>query len=237
MMRLRQIAFVARDLAAAELELTAALKVRRCYRDPGVEVFGLRNALYPVGDQFLEIVSPVEPGTTAGRLLDKRGGDCGYMALFQTERLAPVEERLAGAGVRIVFDAAGEGIRGLHLHPKDVPGTIVSIDAADDPADWPWAGPDWRDHVDTTAVRGIAGMDITVADPTGAGATWGHVLGVTPTGDGLPIDDGVVRFVAPGPDRPGEGLTAIDLVTTDPALAGTARDLLGVTLRFTAPTG
>jgi len=232
MIRLRQIAFAASDLAAAERALTTALGVRLCYRDPNVGIFGLRNALYPVGDQFLEIVSPVEPGTTAGRLLDKRGGDCGYMALFQTAALEPVEERLVEVGIRIVLDAPGEGIRGLHLHPKDVPGAIVSVDAADQPAEWPWAGPSWRDHVDTTTVRSITGMDVTVPDPATASATWGHVLGIAPTDDCLSIDDGLVRFVLPRPGSSREGITAIDLATTDPALAGTSQDLLGVTLRF-----
>jgi hypothetical protein len=234
MTRLRQIAFVATDLAAAEQELTDALNVRLCYRDPNVGVFGLRNALFPVGDQFLEIVSPVEPGTTAGRLLDKRGGDAGYMAIFQTAALEPVEARLAGAGIRIVFDARGEGIRGLHLHPKDVPGAIVSIDAADEPAEWPWAGAGWRDHVDTTTVRSIVGMDVTVPDPGSASVTWGLVLGVEPTDDRLHLDGGVVRFVTPDAGDYREGITAIDFATTDPARAGTSQDILGVTLRFTA---
>lgn len=235
MIRLRQIAFAATDLAAAEQALTAALHVQLCYRDPGVALFGLRNALYPVGDQFLEIVSPTGPGTTAGRLLAKRGGDCGYMVLFQVAALAPVEERLAAAGIRVVFDAEGEGVRGLHLHPKDVPGAIVSIDAVDEPAEWPWAGPDWRGHVDTGVVRAIAGLDVTVADPSGAAAAWGRALGVTPTGDVLHVDDATVRFVeAPAGDGPGrQGITAVDVVTPDPARAGTTHDLLGVTLRFT----
>jgi len=233
MIRLRQIAFAATDLAAAEQALTSALGVRLCHRDPGVGVFGLRNALYPVGDQFLEIVAPVQPDTTAGRLLAKRGGDCGYMALFQTTALGPVEERLSEAGIRVVLDAAGDGIRGLHLHPKDVPGAIVSIDAADEPAEWPWAGPDWRRHIDTTTVNAIAGMDVTVADPAAAAATWGHVLGLSPADDALAVDDGIVRFVPTRPGDPRQGITAVDLATTDAALAGTSRDLLGVTLRFT----
>jgi hypothetical protein len=232
MIRLRQIAFAANDLATAEQALSAALNVRLCYRDPNIGVFGLRNALYPVGDQFLEIVSPVEPDTTAGRLLDKRGGDCGYMALFQTAALGPVEERIASAGIRIVFDAAGDGIRGLHLHPKDVPGAIVSVDAADEPAEWPWAGPNWRDHVATTTVRSIVGMDVAVPDPSGASTTWGQVLGIEPTDECLHIDDGIVRFVEPHPGESREGITAIDFTTTDPALAGTSQNLLGVTLRF-----
>lgn len=232
MLRLRQIAFAANDLAAAEQALSTALGVRLCYRDPNVGVFGLRNALYPVGDQFLEIVSPVEPDTTAGRLLDKRGGDCGYMVLFQTATLGPVEERLANAGIRIVLDAPGEGIRGIHLHPKDVPGAIVSVDAADEPAEWPWAGPHWRDHVDTTTVRSIVGMEVAVPDPSRVSATWGQVLGIEPTDESLDIDDGIVRFVEPHPGTPREGIAAIDLTTTDPALAGTSQNILGVTLRF-----
>jgi hypothetical protein len=236
MIRIRQIAFVAQDLEGAEAALTGALKVELCFRDPGVGLFGLRNALFPVGDQFLEIVSPVEAGTTAGRLLDKRGGNCGYMVLFQTDRLEPVEQRLASAGIRIVFDAKAATIRGLHLHPKDVPGSIVSIDAADDPAEWPWAGPDWRDHVATTAVGAIVGLDVTVADPAGVCATWAHVLGRTPTDNTVLTDDGPVRFVPPRPDDDAarQGITAVDLATTDPALAGTTADVVGVTFRFVA---
>jgi hypothetical protein len=234
MLRLRQIAFAATDLPSAEADLQDALGVQRCYRDPNVAVFGLRNALYPVGDQFLEIVSPTEPATTAGRLLERRGGDCGYMVLFQTEALGPVEARLERAGIRIVFDAAGDRIRGIHLHPKDVPGAIVSVDAADDPADWPWAGPDWRDYVDTRRVSALVGIDVAVRDPASAAATWADVLGIEPTGAALEVDDATVRFVEPTEADPREGIRAIDVTTSDPSLTGSTRNLLGVTVRYTA---
>jgi hypothetical protein len=81
MKRLRQVALVARELdpVVAALERTLGLAV--AFRDPGVAEFGLRNALFPVGDQFLEVVSPTQPGTTAGRLLERRGGDGGYMVI------------------------------------------------------------------------------------------------------------------------------------------------------------
>jgi hypothetical protein len=231
-LRLRQIALATHDLTVAEQALHTALGVRLCYRDLNVGVFGLRNALYPVGDQFLEIVSPIQSGTTAGRLLDKRGGDCGYMVLFQTDDLGPVEERVASAGIRIVFDAPGEGIRGIHLHPKDVPGAIVSVDAADEPAEWPWAGPSWRDAVDTTTVKSIVGMDVAVADPSSASATWARVLGIEPTNQTLHVDDAIIRFVELEPDNPREGIAAIDFATADTARAGTSHNVLGVSLRF-----
>ena len=76
---------MAADLAAAETAIVDRLGVSMCFRDPGVGEFGLHNALFPIGDRLLEVVSPTEPGTTAGRLLDRRGGDGGYMAIFETD--------------------------------------------------------------------------------------------------------------------------------------------------------
>lgn len=235
MVRLRQVAFAAHDLAAAETALVDALGVRLCYRDPNVRVFGLENALFPVGDQFLEIVSPVQDDTTAGRLLAKRGGDCGYMALFQVDDLGPVEERLERAGVRVVFDAHTDEIRGLHLHPKDVPGAIVSVDVPRDPADWPWAGPGWRDHVDTSVVSAITGLTVSVDDPAAAVRIWGEVLGIPPVGHRLDLDDASVRFEPVGTDAR-RGITHLELATPRPDLAGTTSEVLGVLIDVVAPS-
>jgi Glyoxalase-like domain len=232
MVRLRQVAFAANDLPAAEAALIAALGVDLCYRDPNLTVFGLRNALFPVGDQFVEIVSPVQDGTTAGRLIAKRGGDCGYMVLFQVDDLGPVELRLAAAGIRVVFDAAAADIRGLHLHPKDVPGAIVSVDSANEPAEWPWAGPTWRDHVDTTTASAIVAMEVAVEDTAGAAEIWAQVLGIRAAGDTFHVDDAIVRFVEPGHNDRRRGITAIDFTTTRSELVGTSLDVLGVTVRF-----
>jgi hypothetical protein len=231
MIRLRQVAFAARDLAAAEDELTEALCVQLCFRDPGVAAFGLHNGLFPVGDQFLEIVSPIAQGTTAGRLLDKLGGDCGYMAIFQTDDLAAAERRFADIGARVVFDATGEGIRGLHLHPKDVPGAIVSIDQPDEPAEWPWAGPSWRASVDTSVVHAITGLTIAADDVDAATERWAHVLGVPRRGRAIDIDGATIRFtptVAGEPPR----LAGIVLATNDEVHRGARTRLLGTDVEF-----
>ena len=58
-MRLRQIALVGADLDAAEADIRAILGLDYAYDDPGVGKFGLKNAvLVPIGDTFLEVVSP-----------------------------------------------------------------------------------------------------------------------------------------------------------------------------------
>ena len=146
-MRLRQVALVARDLAAAERSIIDELGVELCFRDPGVAEFGLHNALFPIGESLLEVVSPTQDGTTAGRLLERRDGDGGYMVILQVDDLDEIRRRIESHDVRIVFVAKAPGITGLHLHPRDIGGAIVSIDQADEWDDWQWAGPSWRDRV------------------------------------------------------------------------------------------
>src|SRR5205085_6906235 len=104
--RLRQAVLAARDLDAVAGLLKTELGLGEPFADPGVEYFGLRNAVFALGDTFLEVVSPLRSGTSAGRLLERRGGDCGYMLMFQVPDLAAARERARAAGIREVFEVA-----------------------------------------------------------------------------------------------------------------------------------
>ena len=227
-------------LAATELdavveELCDFLSVEVCYRDPGVANFGLHNALMAVGDQFLEVVSPFREGTTAGRFLERKGGDAGYMVIFQVPDLASARRRVDAASMRVVWEGSVAGIRGIHLHPADIGGAIVSLDEADPADGWPWAGPDWREHVRTEAVSGFAAAHVQAAEPSLLAGRWSSVLGIDPvTHAGSPViglDDAVVRFDAPTDDR-GDGLAGIDLTTADRTRAGDSAQIGGVTFRL-----
>lgn len=218
-MRLRQIVMVAADLDAAERRIERELGVELCYRDPGVATFGLRNALFPVGDQLLEVVSPTEPGTTAGRQLDRRGGDSGYMVILEVDDLTPLRRRFDEYGARIVFEAAGDGIVGLHLHPADVGGAILSVDRADTWGEWPWAGPDWRDHVRTDVVTEVLAVVIEADDPAAMASRWADLLGCETVDGRIAMSDGgQVRFVQAS-DR-GEGVSGFVLRAADPERVG-----------------
>src|SRR5215211_7551662 len=120
MIRLRQVALVATDRDRVVAELCEWLGVTVSYEDPGVGEFGLHNALMTIGDQFLEVVSPTTGGTTAGRLLDKRGGDGGYMAIYEVDDLVDRDAQLAERGVRVVWRVDLPDIASRHLHPRDV---------------------------------------------------------------------------------------------------------------------
>lgn len=219
MIRLRQVALVARDLDTAVGELCDRLGLRVCYQDPGVGVFGLHNALMMIGDQFLEVVSPTREGTTAGRLLDKRGGDGGYMAIYEVDDLDVREAALQLEGIRVVWSGDMPDIRGRHLHPADVGGAIVSIDQPVPNGAWRWGGPDWVAHQDNSVVTAIGGVTIGAKDPAAMRARW-RAAGV----------EHAVTFHPAGVR--GEGLDELDLVATDRRRAGDEMRLCGVTVRL-----
>jgi hypothetical protein len=209
--RLRQVAMIAPDLDPIVEELQAAFGLQVCFHDPGVAEFGLRNALLLVGDQFIEVLSPIRPGTTVQRLLDKRDGAGGYMAIFEVDDLDQRIEHLAANDVRVVWAGDLPDIRGRHLHPADVGGTLVSIDQPVPNGSWRWGGPDWQDRSDElladAVVSAIAGAVVSAADPVAMRSRWTRL--------GLDRD---VTFAECG--QRGDGLDEVSLVAVDRSRAG-----------------
>src|SRR6202795_3382580 len=176
-MRLRQIALVAHDLSAACGEIAAVLGLDYAYDDPGVGKYGLRNAVFPVGTTFLEVVSPNAPGTTAARLLEKRGGAGGYMVILQVDDLAEARTRVHEAGARVVDQTDKDGAAFTHIHPKDIGGAILSLDRMHPKERWEWGGPHWHDHMRTDVSVAIVGAELQGEDPGRMAARWAAVLG------------------------------------------------------------
>ena len=235
-MRLRQIALVARDLAAARAEITGVLGVDYAYDDPGVGKYGLCNAVFPVGTTFLEVVSPKAPGTTAERLLAKRGGDGGYMVILQVDDLAAARARVQNAGARVVDQIDRDGAAFTHIHPKDIGGAILSIDRMIPKERWEWGGPHWNEHVRTDVSVAIVAAELQAEDPGRMAARWAAVLGraagKTDGGWKIVLDHGEIRFVA-ALDGRGEGLGGFDVAVRNP---GEVRRRAAA-LRLTDPNG
>lgn len=220
-MRLRQVALVAKDLDPVVDDLCATLGIEVAFNDPGVEGFGLKNAVMPIGDTFLEVICPVQEGTTAGRLLKRRGGDGGYMVIVQTQDLEADRARMDELGVRIVWEIKLEDAAAIHLHPRDIGGAIFSFDAMTPPDSWRWAGPIWQEKVKTGIVTEIIGAEIQSTDPAAMAARWAQVLALETldTANGtqcIPLEGGYLRFV-PDTDGRGEGVSGIDLTTAGKA--------------------
>lgn len=179
--RLRQVALAASDLQAVAGELQKTFGWDDPFHDPGVREFGLENSVFAAGDTFVEVVAPVGPGTAAARYMDRRGGESGYMAIFQVADLAAARQRISDSGIRVVWRVDLPDMAGTHLHPRDVPGAIVSIDWADPPESWRWGGPAWTGRGSGERGGGIKAITVEVADPDSAAARWAAVLAAETT--------------------------------------------------------
>lgn len=218
-MRIRQVALVARELEPVVEDLCAVFDLEVSVRDPGVAEFGLHNAVMPVGDTFLEVVSPVREGTSAGRFLERRRGDGGYMVILQSDDLAVDRRRAESVGARVVWEVTLSDIATIHLHPKDLGGALVSLDQPRPAESWRWAGPDWERKMGAAVVRRIVGVELQSADPAALAQRWAEVLGRGVTWDGadvheIALDEGRLRFVPPR-DRRGDGIAIVELEAAD----------------------
>jgi len=233
--RLRQAVLVAEDLEGVALELRSALGLGEPFRDPGVAEFGIANAVFAIGDCFLEVISPEQPGTAAGRYLERHGGDGGYMAIFDIEDLEGARERAGAMGVRVVWQLDLPDISGTHLHPADIRGAIVSLDRSNPYGAWRWGGPEWTGQIADPAPGRLDGITLAVADPTEVAQRWAQVLGVeAEQGDGgqqLGLDgNGSVLFER-APNALEEGIVEIALEPAGGAPAAATMDIGGVRLR------
>jgi hypothetical protein len=181
-LKIRQIVFAARDLTSTVAQFSSGLGLNIAYRDPLVAEFGLHNALMGIGEQYIEVVSPIREDTAAGRHLD-RHGDSAYMLILQTSDLDSDRERLSALGVRLVFEAEYPDIRAVHLHPKDIGAAIVSLDEPTPPESWRWAGPDWQKHAAEGASGTIVECTIGARHPAAMAQRWSQVLGAPASAD------------------------------------------------------
>lgn len=239
--RIRQICLVAHDLDHIQGQFESIFQMEVAYRDPGVGHYGLQNILMPIGNQLLEVVSPLPDAvdTPGGRYLKKRGGDGGYMVIMQVPQSAyrRYRDRVEEMGIRLVSEP-GEGREdtgGIQLHPKDVPGAIPELrwNAGEDRPDGAWwpAGPDWQRAKCTEIVDAIRAAEIQAEDPDAVAVRWADVLDEPLASDAegnpiLALDGSDIRFVPIRDGRP-EGLGGLDIGAPDPTKALTRAETAG----------
>jgi Glyoxalase-like domain len=219
-LRLRQICLVAPVLGPAERAITEVLGLTVCYRDPHVAKYGLENALWPVGDMFLEAVAPTQPGTAAGRFLDRSGGRGGYMVIFDCSDPERRREHAGAMGLRVVTDITHDVFTGVQLHPRDCRAAMIefnrTVGADRDPALYAPAGPDWQRARRSDVTRRIAAVLIESPEPEKLAKHWAAIVErslVEANGPQLRFTEASIRFVR-SPDQ-GERLSALEIEVAD----------------------
>ena len=181
------------------------------FNDPGVAHFGLENAVIPIGTDFLEVVSPVEENTTAGRYLNKRGGDGGYMIIIQVDKFEDSQKLVNEYNIKTVWETDLPKAKAMHLHPKQMGGAILSLDWMEPKESWKWAGPNWEKNI-SGPIKGIDGVEIQSDDPELMLNTWLRVLGDVERDheNKILLDNTWIKF-SQATDGRGSGISAFSL--------------------------
>lgn len=213
---------VTRDPAPVEEFLTEVLGLKLADRFPGIDQYGLGTAFFPIGNQFLEVVHSAVSGTAADRLIDKRGGDTGFIVMLETLNLAAVEAVASSLEIRVVDSFDNETGRYLHFHPSDVGGTLLGVyelkgaDAGAANGPWMYGGDHWKSAHRNDFVSGVGEVVIECKASAHVAEVWSQIAGgdvtITPSGPMLRLTGGRIRFVTGTENR---GITALSLWTTD----------------------
>jgi hypothetical protein len=178
--RLRQICLVAPHLQPVVGDIAGIMGLNVCYRDGNVAKYGLENALLPVDTILLEVVAPFQPGTAAGRFLDKTGGHGGYMAIFCCDDPDARGKHAGTIGVRIANVIDHSPYRGVQLHPRDCRAAFIEFNHTDGSDDilgpYPPAGPDWSKSIRKDVTQALTGVEMQSPDPQGLAEHWGRII-------------------------------------------------------------
>jgi hypothetical protein len=179
-LRLRQVCLVAPRLEPVVGDIAGIMGLNVCYRDGNVAKYGLENALLPVDSILLEVVAPFQPGTAAGRFLDKTGGRGGYMAIFCCDDPDRRGRHALKIGVRVANVIGHSPYRGVQLHPRDCRAAFIEFNHTDGSDDilgaYPPAGPDWQKSIRKDVTQALVGVEMRSSEPQALAEHWGGIL-------------------------------------------------------------
>jgi hypothetical protein len=222
--RLRQLCLMAPQLAPAVQALRASFGLEVAHRDPLVAMWGVENAVLPVGTSFIEICAPIDPDSAAARFIARRPEGGGYIVAMECDDIERRRARMAGLGVRLVTDLKVPGFHTLQLHPRDTGACMLEFNCTEGGGTplgpYAPAGGDWQQAVRIDKVSGLRAIEVRACAPQRLAAHWGLiarapvVLGAH--GQARLELGAEIRFRVADDDEP-EGVASVELFARDPA--------------------
>ena len=221
MLRLRQICLVAADKDQVVQEFATLLKSPVLHgsgdlsryglpaRGPMFEgghrvldALGVENLIFSAGADFIEVIFPNRPDSSALKLMQRRGGPTGYMIILQADDVGFYGENAEKLGIRIVHQAQFPKYQDLHFHPKDTGAALLSVarQMPENVIDGPWypAGSVWERARGTTHASNLIAAELQSPEPEALAIRWGQLLGRTIEQKErhfeIALDNGVLRI-------------------------------------------
>lgn len=191
------------------------------------------EVVVPLGGDFIEVVAPIRSGTTAGRLLEKRG-DGGYMIIMQTSDAASRRsyiETQSPALAKVIwgYEKAEEGVVCVQYHPKGIAGSVIPELDSHAPTEreaepmerrfshWHALGPDnpsLYNSMTRTAHLSLEECVLRLApsntNTEDAAKQWENLFGVASVNDNLSFTNARMKFIR-GEEGEAEGLVSVTI--------------------------
>lgn len=116
------------DIDAALALYQGSLQLPLVHRETVTEQ-GIEAALLDIGESHVELVAPLDPDTTVGRFLARRGPGLHHVA-YRVDDIAQTLNELAEVGMELIDRQARKGIRGSQVafvKPASTGGVLTEI--------------------------------------------------------------------------------------------------------------
>ena len=179
--RLRQVAFMVRDLEEGRELYRQTLDMEPCHSED-LSQYGLRNLVFPAGNgTFVELLQPVSTDTPSERFLERRG-EAPYLLVFETKQYDRLISRLKSLAVDVTDETQDGQQRSAFIHPSSVNGTflqVIEVSGGDNP--WPAAGGAWLQGGRTPLTKQLRQVAVLVRDLDHAVGRWEELFGLRVT--------------------------------------------------------
>jgi methylmalonyl-CoA/ethylmalonyl-CoA epimerase len=122
------VAIAVRDLDAAVEYYRATYGVDVEHREV-VERDGVEEALLPIAESYVQLLTPVRPDSPVAKWMEKRGEGIHHVG-YRVDDCAAALERVKAGGHQVIDEAPRPGSRGTtvaFVHPKTAFGTLIEL--------------------------------------------------------------------------------------------------------------
>lgn len=126
--KIEHVALAVADLEAAIRLYTDVwglpLEHREVVEDQGVE-----EAMFRIGESYIQLLAPLSPETTVGKFIEKRGEGLHHIA-YEVDDIEAALESLKKSGAQLIDETPRRGSRNTKVafvHPKTNRGVLVEL--------------------------------------------------------------------------------------------------------------
>jgi methylmalonyl-CoA/ethylmalonyl-CoA epimerase len=126
--KIEHIAIAVSDLEAAIEHYTKIWGVTLEHREV-VEDQGVEEAMFRIGDSYIQLLAPLSPDTTVGKFIQRKGEGLHHIA-YEVDDIESSIQVLTASGVALIDSEPRAGSRGTRIafvHPKSNRGLLVEL--------------------------------------------------------------------------------------------------------------